>query len=94
MNPQNLNNYYDGDLVGFAEYLPVKPLSYRCHVHCACISGMGGTQKLSTNVERAGMEENLRHSRKASESRKEPLHKVEGGDELYEMLLELFTINK
>jgi len=46
MNPQNLNNYYDGDLVGFAEHLPVKPLSYHCHVHCACISGMGGTQKL------------------------------------------------
>ncbi len=75
MNPQNLNNYYDGDLVGFAEHLPVKPLSYHCHVHCACISGMGGTQKLQTDVERTGVEKNLRNSGKTSERRKEPLHK-------------------
>ncbi len=75
MNPQTLNNSIGGDLVGFVEHLHSKPYSYNCHVFSACISSMGGTQKLQTNVERTRMEENMRNNRKDSKSRKEPLFK-------------------
>jgi hypothetical protein len=63
-----------GDVVGFAEYLPSKPVGYHCHVHCAGVSGMGGTQKLQADVERTGVEQNLRNRGKTPESRKKPLH--------------------
>ena len=74
MNPQKLNNTISGDLVGFVEHLHFKSRGYNCHVHCARIPGMGRTQKLQNDVEGTGMEENMQHSRKASASRKKPLH--------------------
>ena len=74
MNPQQLNSTIGGDFVGFVEHLHSEPRGYNCYVHCTRISGMGRTQKLSNDVERTGMEKNLRHSRKASARRKEPLH--------------------
>jgi len=30
-----------------------------CHVYCACVSGLGGTQELQTDVEGTGVETNL-----------------------------------
>lgn len=77
--PKSINPYLDlllwgGDVVGPVEHLLAKPRSYHCNVHCAGISSMGRTQKLQNDVERTGVEENLRKRGKDSESRKEPLH--------------------
>jgi len=63
-----------GDNVGSAEHLHSEPVSHRRHVHCAGVSGMGGTQKLQADVERTGVEKNLRNRGKNPESRKKPLH--------------------
>ena len=59
MNPQT-QNYTDCDLIGFVKYLFVKSFGYNSNVYCTSISGMGRTQKLPDDVERIGMEKNLR----------------------------------
>ena len=66
MNLQELTNNIGGDLIGPIEHLPAKPLGYSCNVYRASISRMGRTQKLSADVERIGVEKNMRNYSKAS----------------------------
>jgi len=65
---------FDGDVIGFVKHLFAKPVGYLGYVHCAGIPGMDRTEKLQNDMERTGVEKNLRNRWKNLEGGKRPFH--------------------
>ena len=65
---------FDGDVIGFVKHLSAKPVGYIGYVPCAGIPGMDRIEKLQNDMERTGMEKNLRNRGKNLEGGKGSFH--------------------
>ena len=79
---------------GHTGHIHTEPCTHARHVRSSDLPRMDRIKKLSAHVERAGMATGVPNDGRILKAERDMFSKVEGGDELYQLLCEIFKVNE